>query len=206
MNTPREITSKWKHAIGLCCFALLLAVGAFGCSPPGVYNWKSESAAAYKVGSGDLLKISVWKHEELSTAQVAVRPDGFINVALVGEVSARGKTTLEIGADIANRLKQFYQDQAPVSVQLLEVKSYRVYVLGEVTRAGEYPASPDSTVLQMLALAGGFTRFADPTHIVILRRDAKGERRIPVDYYGIVEKGDLQQNLSLLPGDTVVVP
>jgi polysaccharide export outer membrane protein len=183
--------------------AAMLAFCACASSP--TYNWPAESALGYRIGPGDVLKVVVWKHEELST-QVAVRPDGAISLPLVGDVSATGRSAPEIAGDVQQRLHRFYQDDPPVTVQVQEVKSYKIYVVGEVNKPGEYAPSQEVTVLMSLSMAGGFTRFADADRIVIVRRDARGERRIPFDYSAVVHRGDLRQNIALELGDTVIVP
>jgi polysaccharide biosynthesis/export protein len=183
--------------------AVALALCACNAAPG--YNWRAESALGYRIGPGDMLKVVVWKHDELST-QVAVRPDGAISLPLVGDVPATGRSAIEIAADVQLRLHRFYQDDPPVTVQVQEVKSYKIYVIGEVNKPGEFAPSQEVTVLMSLSLAGGFTRFADPNRIVIVRRDARGERRIPFDYSAVVRSGDLQQNIALELGDTVIVP
>jgi polysaccharide export outer membrane protein len=185
--------------------ALSLGLALCACASSPTYNWPAESALGYRIGSGDMLKVVVWKHDELST-QAAVRPDGAISLALVGDVRASGRSAPEIAADIQQRLHRFYQDDPPVTVQVQEVKSYKIYVVGEVNKAGEFAPSQEVTVLMSLSMAGGFTRFADPDRIVIVRRDARGERRIPFDYSAVVHRGDLQQNIALELGDTVIVP
>lgn len=185
--------------------AVLAAILFVGCSAAPTYNWSAERATGYLVGPGDVLKVNVWKHDELSQ-QVPVRPDGAISLPLVGDLPAQGRSVDQIGAEIGERLKRFYQDQAPVTVQVVEVHSYKVYVVGEVNKAGEYAPTSQITILHSLALAGGFTRFANPDRIVVIRRDARGERRIPFDYSAVVDRGDLQQNLALQSGDTVIVP
>jgi len=188
----------------LFALPLLMAVAA-GCAAP-TYNWAAERAAGYKIGAGDVLRINVWKHEELSQQAVTVRPDGGLSLPLIGEVQANGRTVDEIAQDIGARLDKYYQDKPPVTVQLAEVRSYKVYVVGEVNRGGEFTPNHQVNVLHGLALAGGFTRFANPDRIVIVRKDARGERRIPFNFSAVVEKGDLQQNLALQTGDTVIVP
>ena len=200
-----------RHALGRRAVGLALAFVAFGalvslaaCGGHAVYNWKAESALGYRVGPGDVLKISVWKHEELSQ-QVTVRPDGKFSLALVGDIEAEGRPVDEIRADIVKRSAQFFQDSPPVSVQVSEVRSYKIYVVGEVLRGGEFTPNHTVSVLHGLALAGGFTRFASPDRVIIVRKDSHGERRIPFDYDAVVE-GDLQENLDLQSGDTVIVP
>jgi polysaccharide export outer membrane protein len=190
-----------------CAATLFVGVsGVTGCASSRTYNWTAERASGYRVGPADILRVNVWKHEELSQQQITVRPDGGFSLPLVGDVQAAGRTAEEIAQDIAGRLDRFYQDKPPVTVQVAEVRSYKVYVLGEVNRGGEFMPNHEISVLHGLALAGGFTRFANPDRIIIVRRDARGERRIPFDYNAVVEKGDLQQNLSLQTGDTVIVP
>lgn len=192
--------TAWRVMWAFLAYAVLTA-----CASPPTYNWAAERAAGYKVGPGDVLKINVWKHDEISQ-QVTVRPDGAISVPLIGEVLAAGKSSDEIAKDMASRATKYFQDQPPITVQVVEVRSYKIYIVGEVQRGGEFTPNHEVTVLHGLALAGGFTRFADESRIVIVRRDARGERRIPFDYGAVVAKGELQQNLTLQSGDTVIVP
>jgi polysaccharide export outer membrane protein len=200
------MSSRRRCPAVLITLALALALaGLCGCGPSPTYNWRAESALGYRIGPGDLLKVVVWKHDELS-AQVAVRPDGAISLPLVGDVPATGRSASEIAGDVQQRLHHFYQDDPPVTVQVQEVKSYKIYVIGEVNKPGEFAPNQEVTVLMSLSLAGGFTRFADTDRIVIVRRDARGVRRIPFDYSAVVRHGDLQQNLALELGDTVIVP
>ena len=189
----------------IACVALLLGVCSTGCSTPRTYNWKAENALGYRVGPGDVLKVNVWKHDELSQ-QVTVRPDGKFSLTLVGDIEADGRTVDEIAADISKRSARYFQDNPPVSVQVAEVKSYKIYIVGEVQRGGEFTPNHQVTVLHGLAMAGGFTRFASPDKIVIVRKDSHGERRIPFDYDAVVNNGDLQENLVMQSGDTVIVP
>jgi polysaccharide export outer membrane protein len=189
----------------LAALACVLQASSAGCAPAPTYNWNAESALGYRIGPGDALKVVVWKHDELST-QAAVRPDGAISLPLVGDVPATGRSAAEIASDIQVRLHRYFQDDPPVTVQVQEVKSYKIYIVGEVNKPGEYAPSHEVTVLMGLSLAGGFTRFATADRIVIVRRDARGERRIPFDYAAVVEHGDLEQNIALELGDTVIVP
>ena len=179
---------------------------AGGCVDRVKYNWAAERAIGYRVGSGDVLRVNVWKREELSQPSLTVRPDGAISLPLMGEVPASGRSVDEIAQELQGKLDKFYQDRPPVTVQVVEVRSYKVYVMGEVARAGELSPNHPLTVLQALAMAGGFTRFATPRHVVIVRRDARGERSIPFDFDALLHEGQLQQNLVLQTGDTVVVP
>lgn len=171
------------------------------------YDFESErhATSAYSVGPGDMLAVNVWKNEALSQ-RVIVRPDGYVTLPLLGDVAAGGRTVDAIAREIADRAQKFYTERPVVSVEVAELHSYRIYVLGEVSRPGEFSPKGQVTVLQALALAGGFTRFAAPNAITIIRRDAGGARRIPFVYTQVVEHGDLRENLPLQSNDTVVVP
>ncbi len=199
---------RFGTSLGSLAVALLVlacATVACACSPAPTYNWKAENAIGYRIGPGDGIKINVWKHEELSQ-QVTVRPDGKFTLPLIGDIDANGRTVEEIGKDISTRAARYFQDNPPVTIQVADVKSYKIYVVGEVQRGGEFTPNHQVTVLHGLAMAGGFTRFANADRIIIVRKDARGERRIPFDYSAVVDKGDLQQNLALQSGDTVIVP
>lgn len=176
-----------------------------GCGGTRTYNWAAERAAGYKIGPGDVIRVSVWKHDEMSQ-QVTVRPDGAMSMPLIGDIMAEGKNVDEVAADISKRVTKYFADQPPITVQVTEVKSYKIYVVGEVQRGGEFTPNHQVTVIQGLALAGGFTRLASEDEVVIVRKDARGERRIPFSYSAVVKTGDLQQNLLLQTGDTVIVP
>ena len=172
---------------------LLLVVGA---------PWARAGLFDYRVGPEDVLRISVWRDETL-TREVLVRPDGLISFPLIGEVQADGRTVEEIKADVAQRLSR-YVPEPTVSVEVLKITSYRIYVIGKVNRPGEYPVGHDLDVMQALSLAGGLTPFAKENRITILRR-ATGET---FDFrYGDIERGEaLGQNIVLQRGDVVVVP
>src|SRR5258708_12659426 len=97
--------------------ALAIFLAVCGCGAAPNYNWRAESALGYRIGPGDMLKVVVWKHDELST-QVAVRPDGAISLPLVGDVPATGRSAPEIAADVQGQLHRFYHDDPPVTVQV----------------------------------------------------------------------------------------
>ena len=187
------------------CFVALLVIS--GCASSPTYNWKAESAVGYRIGPGDKIRVSYWAHKDVDTEAV-VRPDGAFAMPLIGDVAASGRSAEEIAADVAARLKnRMYKDENPsISVQVIDVKSYKIYVIGEVQKPGDFAPAQPVSVLQGLSMAGGFTRFANADRIVILRWDSRGERRIPFDYSAVVDKGDLEQNLVLQLGDTVIVP
>lgn len=177
------------------------------CSSSVNYNYEREQAIAnqYKIGAGDLLYVSVWENDKFS-GRVKVRPDGYITINAIGDIRAAGRTPIEIQNDIRKELKRFFQEVPAVTVTVVEVKSYYVYVLGKVRNPGRYTSTTPVTVLQALALAGGITEFANPNRIVIVRKDEHGTRRIPFVMDEVIKEGRLEMNLTLISGDTVVVP
>ena len=189
----------------LACASSLLALGCMPARAPYDFAAERRAAGTYLIGAGDVLQVRAWKNEALSQ-RVIVRPDGFVTLPLIGDVRAGGRPVEAVAADIAGRAARFYTETPVIAVEVAELHGYRVYVLGEVSRPGELTPRGPITVLQAIALAGGFTRFASPNAIVIVRHDARGERRIPISYAEVVEKGDLKQDLPLLTNDTIVVP
>jgi polysaccharide export outer membrane protein len=185
--------------------ATLLALTACASAPPFDFAAERRATKQYTIGPGDVLQVRAWKNEALSQ-RVTVRPDGFVTLPLLGDVPAGGRTADAIAKDVADRAGRFYTEPPMVAVEVAELHSYRVYVLGEVGRPGEYTPRAQITILQAIALAGGFTRFAAPGKVVVVRRDAQGERRIPFAFARVVEDGELAQDLPLQSNDTVVVP
>lgn len=196
----------------VCSFCLLggvaaLAIQLSGCCPTVNYDYSAEAQRvdAYRVGEGDVLRIAVWGNRELS-GPVTVRPDGQITLPLVGDVAAAGLTPTEIQQQLSRRLVTFLKGEPNVTVTVAQINSYRVYVVGRVAQPGEFTPDSPVTVLQAIALARGLTEFADPDHIVVLRRDANGTRRIPFVYCQAVKRGRVEMDVMLATGDTVVVP
>ena len=158
----------------------------------------------YVIGPEDLLLVSVWKNETLSR-QLPVRPDGKISMPLLHDIQASGLTPLQLRDKIATALAE-YMPSPEVSVTVLDVRSYRVSVLGEVQRPGVLQLKAPTTVLEALAMAGGFRDFASPSKIVIFRKDEAGQtRRLRFNYNRAVGNAG-EENLSLRSGDVVVVP
>ncbi len=188
--------------------ALVAASVIAGCCGPAVtYDYAAETArtGAYRVGAGDVLRISVWGNRQLS-GPVTVRPDGQITLQLIGEIQAEGRTPTEIQQEIARRLVRFIEGEPNVTVTVAEVNSYRIYVVGRVNQPGEFTPDSPVTVLQALALARGLNEYADPNHIVVVRRDDAGTRRVPFVYNAAVKCGRVEMDITLMTGDTVVVP
>lgn len=158
----------------------------------------------YIIGPQDVLDIDVWKEPEL-TRSVPVRPDGKISLPLLNDVQASGMTPSKLADQITQGLKKYVTDPQ-VTVIVSAINSQRVYILGEVTRAGAYPLLPDMTVLQALSSAGGFTQFANTKKIYVLRNENGKQEKYLFNYKGVVSGRDTAENITLKPGDTVVVP
>ena len=161
----------------------------------------SSPSAGYTIGPADMLQINVWKEPDL-TRDVTVRFDGMITVPLVGDVQAAGRTPGQLAESLAKSLARFVEVPR-VTVAVGQANSARFYVVGQVGKSGEFPLSGRTTVLQGLALAGGFKEFAKPEGIVIVRQD---QTVVPVNYKRIADGKDVTQNVLLAPGDTIVVP
>jgi len=155
----------------------------------------------YIIGPEDVLFISVWKDETLTTEAV-VRSDGKISVPLINDVQASGLTVLQLKEEITNRLKEFVPG-VDVTVIVKQMNSNKVYIQGEVTRPGPQAYNGELTVIQALALAGGLTPYANRSSIIILR--AGGEKLL-FNYNKVIKGKNLEQNVRLRRGDTIIVP
>lgn len=162
------------------------------------------SAEEYGIGPDDVLAVDVWKRPELSR-EITVRPDGFISLPLVKDVSASGLSASSLAAVLREKFKEFVEDPE-VSVIVKTANSYKIYVLGKVTTSGMFTVKSPVSVIQAIAMAGGFTPFAKTSQVVVLRRSQGKDQRIEVDYDEIVNGSHSERNILLKPGDTVVVP
>lgn len=157
----------------------------------------------YRIGAEDVLHVSVWENKELSLDAV-VRPDGKISLPLVQDVQAEGLTAGELADVIHQKLLQFVKDPQ-VSVIVLQVNAAKIYVLGSVARPGPFPLRGDMSVLQALSLAGGFTTFASPKNIRLVRGLGTKQEVRKINYYRLLDE-KAEGNFLLKPGDTIVVP
>jgi polysaccharide export outer membrane protein len=160
--------------------------------------------ANFVIGNDDVLAINVWKEPDISRS-IPVRSDGKISLPLVGEVQAAGQTPLALEKDIASKLKN-YISEPEVTVMVQQVNSQKFNILGQVVRPGSYVIANSPTVLDAIALAGGFRDFAKQKAIYVLRQGASGESRIPVNYKDLIQGKNMAQNIKLQPGDTIIVP
>lgn len=171
-----------------------------------VTSWMTSHAAdaPYTVKPGDVLSISVWKEPELQ-GEVLVTPDGTFSFPLVGQVDGRGKTVTELHKTVSERLKGFISDPV-VTVSVKQINGNKVYVIGQVTKPGEFVVNPAVDVMQALSMAGGTTPYASLPNIMILRRGNGTQQSLRFDYTAVVKGRNLEQNIQLQSGDVVVVP
>jgi polysaccharide export outer membrane protein len=159
----------------------------------------------YVIGVDDVLAINVWKEPDVSRT-VPVRSDGKISLPLAGEVQASGETPLQLEKLLATKLQSFISEPE-VTVIVSEVRSQKFNILGMVTKPGSYPLTNSATVLDAIALAGGFRDFAKQKSIYILRQNPDGSQsRLPFNYKEVIKGKDSAQNIRLAPRDTIVVP
>jgi polysaccharide export outer membrane protein len=158
----------------------------------------------YRIGPEDTLHITVWKNDAM-TRTVPVRPDGMVTLPLVNDVQAAGLTPMELRDLLAKKLAE-YIPSPEVSVILTDVRSFKVSVIGEVAKPARYEFKAWTTVLDALAMAGGFSQFASRARIVVLRPNGTTVTRIPFNYNKVIAASADQENFYLRPGDIVLVP
>ncbi len=194
-----------KAVLLICSFSISMS----GCFPPNVIVPPGPPEEGFVLGPEDVIDVVVWKNPDLSR-QVVIRPDGNISLPLIGDVRSSGMTANQLASDIAKRFKA-YKENPSVSVNVLEVNSYYVFVVGEVNAPGKLPLKSYTTILQALSLAGGFTQFASRNDIQVVRNliNEEGtikELRIPLRYDDLISEEGGVYNITLQSGDTIVIP
>lgn len=160
---------------------------------------------SYVIGAEDVLSIYVWKEPDFSRT-VPVRPDGMISLPLLGEIKAVGSTPVQLQDILAQAMKKYVSDPQ-VTVMVDRISSLNFNIVGNIGRAGYFPLTHRMTVLDAIAMAGGFKDFAKTKKIYVLRKGPSGaEERIPFNYNAVIKGNNPQQNIELQPGDTIVVP
>jgi len=157
----------------------------------------------YVIGADDVLKISVWKEPDLSET-LPVRPDGKISMPLLNDIPAAGLSPLQLKDSISEKLKKYIADPR-VTVVVTAMNSRRIFVTGEVVHSGPIVLLPHMTMLQALSQAG-FSQFANPKAIYLLRTENGKQVKLPFNYKEVVKGNHPEQNIELKPGDTLVVP
>ena len=217
MNTKINIVRLAAPFLGaLLCGALLAQVPASNVAQPATVPGTTPGVAAdpasakahddhFIIGNDDVLAINVWKEPDI-TRTIPVRSDGKISLPLVGEVQASGRTPLQLEQEIAGKLQNFIS-QPEVTVMVQQINSQKYNVLGQVGHPGTFVIANSPTVLDAIALAGGFRDFAKQKAIYILRQNADGtQSRLPFNYKDVVKGKNPEQNVRIQPRDTIVVP
>jgi polysaccharide export outer membrane protein len=160
--------------------------------------------ADYVIGPDDLITVMFWRDKDMS-ADVVVRPDGNITLPLLNDVAAGGLTPEQLRAAVQTEAAKYLSDPL-VNVTIKQINSRKVFVTGMIARPGAYPLSGPTTVLQFLSMAGGLSELADDKKIVIMRTEDGKQRALKFNYRDVSRGKNLQQNILLKPGDTVIVP
>lgn len=174
-------------------------------SPQGQPESKiAADSDSYVIGPEDVLDIYIWKETDLSR-KVPVRLDGKISIPLVGEIQAAGLTPLQLKEQLIQKFKDFVE-VPNVTITVMEANSFKVYISGQVAKPGVFILRSETTISQIIPMAGGFTEWANQRKILVLRREGGKDQRFTINYKKIISGDDLSQNLVLKPGDTIVVP
>jgi len=158
----------------------------------------------YVIGAEDVLYIHVWR-EETVTKTVSVRMDGMISIPLVDEIQAAGLTPLQLKEKLTERLNQFIEN-SNVTVVVMEANSFKVYFSGQVKTPGVLRLRTETSLAQAISMVGGLTEWANQKKIIIIRKESGKEKRFTINYKKIVKGEDLDSNIILKSGDTIIVP
>jgi polysaccharide biosynthesis/export protein len=158
----------------------------------------------YVIGSDDVLQVLYWREKEVS-AEVVVRPDGMISLPLLNDVKAAGLTPEQLREAVNEAAKKYFQEEPSVTINVKTINSRKVFITGSVSRPGPYPLTAPTTVLQLISMAGGLTEFANTKKISVMRLEHGKPVRYPFNYKDVADGKNLNQNIELKPGDTVIV-
>lgn len=192
-------TNIFAVLTALVCMVPLTA--AFAQKPVGE---PMVSGGDYAIGPEDVLEISVWKEKDLQR-EVLVRPDGWFTFPLVGNIEAKGKTAQQIQEELTQWLKEYIPNPV-VSVSVKKIAGYKIFVIGRVNKPGNYVVGSYIDVLQALTLAGGLTPFAEESKIRIIRNENGNKTTLPFDYSAVKKGKRMEQNITLMSGDVIIVP
>jgi polysaccharide export outer membrane protein len=181
-----------------------MGVALLGCAGMARATPGEVAPAGYRIGPEDVLQISVFSNEALSRT-VPVRPDGMISLPLLNDVKAAGLTPMELRESLMKRLVEF-MPSPEIAVIVTEVRSFVISVIGQVAKPGRYDLKGAATIVDALAMAGGFKEFANRSRVVVLRKEGGAQRRLAFDYDKLGDPKTPQENLALRPGDIVMVP
>jgi polysaccharide export outer membrane protein len=205
-KSSRSVTLVLLQAI--CCCAGIAAAQAPSPSAPQARSADRTNGVAltsdYVIGPEDVLGVVFWREPEMS-GDITVRPDGRITLTLLGEIQAEGLLPQTLRDQIQTAAGKYLTDPN-VAVVVRQINSRKVFITGRVTTPGTYALAGPRTVMQLIALAGGLTEYADSKNITILRNDGGRPRSFKFNYRDVAQGKKLVQNIQLQPGDTVVVP
>jgi polysaccharide export outer membrane protein len=205
---------KTKATTLMFAFALVIAAEAQQALPArAVQNGATAPAAAagtvvpagYVIGPDDVLSVIFWREKEMTAEEVVVRPDGKISLALLNDIQAAGLTPDGLRAKIDEAAKKFIADPH-ASVVVKTINSRKVFITGNVLKPGSYPLTTDMTVLQLIAVAGGLLEYADSKNVVVMRKEDGRDRHFKFNYKDVIRQKNVDQNIALRSGDTVIVP
>ena len=212
-----EVTTKLRTlaalALAIATASSAFAQGRSNSAPPANAPKSSGGTVApsgfvtpddYVIGPDDVLSVVFWRDKDMS-ADVAVRPDGKISLPVINEVIASGLTAEQLRARIAEAASKFVTDPT-VSVVVKGINSRKVFITGMVAKPGDYSIPGRTTVLQLIAMAGGLHEFADAKNISINRFENGRQLSLKFNYKDVSKGKNLRQNIELKPGDTVIVP
>lgn len=175
------------------------AVAAPPAAPSGV-----ALPADYVIGPDDVLEVIFWRDKDMS-AEVTVRPDGKVTLPLLNDVQAAGRTPEQLRTFVSTAAAKFVEDPN-VTIVVKAINSRKVFVTGQVAKPGAYPLTGPTTVMQVLAMAGGIHEFADSKNILVMRNENGKPVAYRFNYKEVLKRKNLKQNIELKPGDTIVVP
>ncbi len=205
----RPRVACWPCAVIVFALAASMAASASQSNPgptgpPAGATTSVTTPADYVIGPDDVLSVVFWRDKDMST-DVTVRPDGKISLPLLNDVVAAGLTPEQLRVQLTEVAGKFIEEPT-VSVVVKAINSRRVFVTGQVNRPGPYPLSAQTTVLQLLATAGGVMEYADAKNIRVMRTEGGKEVSFKFNYKDVMQGKNLKQNIVLKPGDTIVVP
>ena len=193
-----------RYALALVVIAALV----LGCEAVGRaqdHHVAADPPANYVIGPDDVLSVVFWRDKDM-TVDVVVRPDGKISLPLINDIQAGGLTPSEL-REVVSTLARKYVEDPSVTVVVKQINSRKLFITGQVEKPGPYPMGGPTTVVQLIAMAGGLKEFTDGKRILIMRTDKAGKQASFLFNYREVTAGKrLEQNIELHPGDTVVVP
>jgi polysaccharide export outer membrane protein len=201
-----------KRAVFALAWAVMMS--AIVSAPVSARPAPQEPAAAergvplpseYVIGTDDVLNVAFWNEKDLSSPEVTVRPDGKITLPLLKDVQAAGLTPEQLSAALAKAATKYLKNDPQVTVMVTQIRSRKVYIVGEVVKGVAFPLNVDMNVLQLITAAGGLLEWANKGDIVVIRTENGRETRLKFNYNDAVKGKNPKQNIMLRPGDQVVV-